>query len=98
MSTKHSKFADLMKRERHNNTHKSDFDSWLPSKEEAIKKLEYYVDKLRTALEISHYDVAIKHAADIGNIAMKIADMSGGLRKLSFIEKLIPNPGQGEKF
>ena len=87
-----------MKREYHNNKHKSDFDNWQPSKEEIIEKLEYYLNKLRTALEVSHYDVAIKHAADVGNMVMKIADMSGGLRKLSLIEKLIPNPGQGEKF
>ncbi|MEZ2347387.1 hypothetical protein [Terriglobus sp. RCC_193] len=70
-------FANLMERELVANEHKGDFYRWNPTIAEAMRELADHVAKLCFVLGGCEGTKITEHAADIGNIAMRIADLFG---------------------
>lgn len=70
-------FADLMQLELDCNADKGEWENWKPTMPEATRELDYHARKLAYALSAGDAARVTEHAADVGNMAMKIAELFG---------------------
>ena len=74
-------FAEYMQRELDENTHKGCWYDWTPTAAQANAELEHHRYKLSCALSVGTREQVTEFAADVANIAMKIAELFGELEQ-----------------
>lgn len=70
-------FASLMQRELSANGPKGDWHAWKPDQATAWQELDWHMFKLRKAINECDRAKVTEHAADCGNLLMKIAERFG---------------------
>ena len=77
MAMQSQEFALLMQKELDANSGKGDWNAWKPSHRKALAELDHHVAKLQIAVRAGARLSTLEYAADVGNLAMKIADLFG---------------------
>lgn len=70
-------FGQLMQRELYSNTSKGVWQHWKPDAAQAVSELMVHVGKLCVAVWLVDRSKVNEHAADVGNMAMKIVELFG---------------------
>ncbi len=70
-------FAASMAKELETNEHKGDWSKWQPDVAQLKQELAHHFAKLFSAIQANEPERVKSHSADIGNIAMKAAEVFG---------------------